>query len=217
MSGNARKTTGVIAVAAAVLVAVVAIFVSSKASWGESYISDNLSAQKIVLPEKANPDGSKNEEVAASECLTANAGKLMTTGAQAECYANDYIGVHMKNSTKEATLTSKAAIGMNEGATSLEGATYSTLGKFARGLDPSKATDATERKAIEADATMASGLRDSLYQGEMLRGTLLNAYGWSVVVGIAGTAVLALWLVAALLFLSGIVLVVKSRKNPHQV
>jgi len=94
------------------------------------------------------------------------AGQKVDTGREAEAYA-DLIGFHLTD------------------IENADGMTYAELGAVQTGLreeiaaaeqsgDPALASLEQEL----ADVTLA---RDTVFKGEMLRGTLLNAYGWYTV------------------------------------
>ena len=117
-------------------------FVAGFAFWASSFatsqVHDQLAAQKIVFPTTTSTAFTKLP-AADQTAMAPYAGQLMTTGTQAEVYANHFIGVHL-----------------NEIA---GGKTYAQFP--ATGLTPAQ-----------------SAQKSSLFQGETLRGLLLNAYGW---------------------------------------
>ena len=82
----------------AVLLLIVGIVLTSNASFAKNYVGDQLSQQHITF---ATVDKlTANEKNSA--CLVQYAGQNMTTGKQAECYANEYIGGHLKTSSSAA-------------------------------------------------------------------------------------------------------------------
>jgi hypothetical protein len=66
--------------------------------WGHSVVSSDvhnqLAAQKIVFPAAGSPE-IKALPAADAAAMTAYAGQLMTTGAQAQTYADHFIAVHL--------------------------------------------------------------------------------------------------------------------------
>jgi hypothetical protein len=92
--------------AAAVLILVLALVLQNQANFARRYVHDQLGQEKITFTPAA---GLKPDESA--PCLKKYAGQLMTNGAQAECYANDYIGVHVTliNNGKTYSETSNEA------------------------------------------------------------------------------------------------------------
>ena len=124
----------------------------------------------------------------------------MSSGKMAECYANEYIALHMAESATEA---------------GYEGATFSTMGGYVRpGTEVSlvdalaAATEGGDQATIdEAQAALdtAKGLRSTLQTGETLRGLLLTTYGFSIFGERAGQAATVLLLGALVIFLLSIV------------
>ena len=74
-------------------------FVSGFAFWASSFstgqVHDNLAAQQIVFP-PANSPAITSLPAADAAAMTAYAGQQMTTGAQAETYADHFIAVHLR-------------------------------------------------------------------------------------------------------------------------
>ena len=80
-------------IALAGLLLVLGLVMTSNANFAKGYVKDQLSQQHITF--KA-ADALTPEE-AQSACVVKYAGQPLTTGAQAECYANDFIGLHVKS------------------------------------------------------------------------------------------------------------------------
>ena len=124
--------------------------------WGNSFVhnmvSDELTAQKISVPAIGAPGFDAKDLGAAQYAeISQYAGQAVTTGPQAQAYANDYINVHLQ----------KVAAGQ----------TYSQIsGQLI--AENAKATPDAKKVAT------LSGQRTTLFMGETLRGLLLNAYGW---------------------------------------
>ena len=92
-----RRTLDVIASAGGMVLTIVLLVAGALAMWGYTFtngnVHDQLAAQKIYVP----PKGS--EALASPEIgpyLNKYAGQQLTTGAQAEAYANHFIAVHLK-------------------------------------------------------------------------------------------------------------------------
>ncbi|HXA29452.1 MAG TPA: hypothetical protein VN193_12000 [Candidatus Angelobacter sp.] len=124
--------------------------------WANSFSHDQviteLTAQKITVPTVGSPGfDAKTLGAVQYADLSQYAGQAVSTGPQAQAYANDYINVHL----------SKVA----------NGQTYSQV---------SGALIAEQAKATPDAKVVAtlSGQRTTLFMGETLRGLLLNAYGW---------------------------------------
>ena len=75
----------------AALILVLGLVLQNQANFAEDYVHDQLTAQQIVF----TPEDKLTEEEKANTCLVVYAGEQLVTGKQAECYANDYIGLHL--------------------------------------------------------------------------------------------------------------------------
>ncbi|MGC1211371.1 MAG: hypothetical protein WA890_08945 [Micromonospora sp.] len=168
----------------AVLMLVVGIVLTSNANFANSYVHDQLSAQHISF----KPADQLTDEEKKSDCLREYAGKQLTTGKQAECYANEFIGLHLKGISG--------------------GQTYADLGKPEAALKAQVAqaeqTNAANLPDLQKQLAGVSAQRDTVFKGETLRGVLLTSYGFSEMGRKAGQAALAMYLGAALLLLLSI-------------
>ena len=93
-----RKTFDAIATMAGLVLAVVLAIGGGLLVWRHSVIStdvhNQLAAQKIVFPAAGSPE-IKALPAADAAAMTAYAGQTMTTGAQAQAYADHFIAVHL--------------------------------------------------------------------------------------------------------------------------
>ena len=172
--------------------AIGAVVVGGIALWLGGFIQSNirneLTSQQITF----SPADGLSDEERAIPGIVENAGLPLTTGNQAQVYAN-YIGLHMQESAEEA---------------GYPGAVYATLGGIQRQLRAAvaEATESGDEAALEeaqAQLTTVTNLRNTMLTGSNLRGNLLSAYGWdNVATGItaAGVAVIVLAVVFAALF-----------------
>ena len=91
-----RRTFDTLAVGAGLVIAAILLVAGGLLTWGHSFVTNEvhtqLAAQKIVFP-AANSPAIKAPEFAA---MHQYAGQLMTTGAQAEVYADHFIANHLK-------------------------------------------------------------------------------------------------------------------------
>ena len=91
-----RRTFDVLAVGAGLVIAAILLVAGGLLTWGHSVVSSDvhtqLAAEKIVFPANNSP-AIKAPEFAA---MHQYAGQLMTTGAQAEVYADHFIANHLK-------------------------------------------------------------------------------------------------------------------------
>jgi len=170
----------------AVLFVVVGLVLQNQADFAKDTVAQQLGAEKIYFTPAANLNG--EDKGPGGDCLVKygtgdEAARQLLTGAQAECYANHYIEFHIGEMVKAA---------------GYEGATYASLGNVVRGELPAaveaaqKAVDDAKAagqptadleaalKAAQDKLTAVSGLRNTLFQGETLRGMLLTTYGFSI-------------------------------------
>ena len=112
----------------------------------------------------------------------------MTHGNQARIYANDFINIHLKGVAGGLTY---ASIGTKISAVNAQlAATPKTVPNYA---------------TLQAQVTTLNGQKATLFNGEMLRGTLLNSWGWwtlgsyTIYAGI-GLLIAALGVLGALVF-----------------
>ena len=199
-----RRTLDMVFVAGGVLLAVLlgvlGLVMKANADFANDYVKDQLSQQQINF----TPAAALTPEEAASSCLVEYAGTPLDSGAKAECYANDYIALHMGKSATEA---------------GYPGATYATLGGITREIR-AELTAATEAgrptDEIQARADEATALRETMFKGETLRGLLLTSYGFSVF-GDKGSEVETVAFIAALVLLlaslAGLVHFARTPKN----
>lgn len=163
----------------AALILVLGLVLQNQANFAETYVKDQLTAQQIVF----TPEDKLTEEEKANTCLVVYAGEQLVTGKQAECYANDYIGLHLGET--------------NDGKTYSQTSTESRAAATAAKADPNNAELAATAKALD-------GKVQTLFRGETLRGLLLTSYGFSIFGERAGQAALVCFLVAGVLFLASI-------------
>ena len=144
----------------AILLLVLGLTLTSNANFAEDYVKDQLSEQQISF----KPLAALTEEEKQSACLVEYAGQPLTTGKQAECYANEFIGLH-----------AKATAG---------GETYASLGNIQTELRTQVAgaqgTGAANLPDLQAQLAEVTAQRETLFKGETLRGLLLTSYGFSV-------------------------------------
>jgi hypothetical protein len=185
-------SVGGLAIAGLLLIA--GIVLTANANFANDYVRDQLTEQNITF--KAAED--LTDEERAQACLVEYAGQLMTTGKQAECYANNFIGLHLESST--------------------DGQSYAELGTVQSGLR-AQVADAQESEAanladLQKQLTDVTAQRETAFKGETLRGLLLTSYGFSEFGVKAGQAALVAYLAAALMFLLAIAGLVHAYVTP---
>ena len=93
-----RKTFDVLASVAGLVLAVVLAVGGGLMLWGHNFVdnqvSTQLTAQKIVFPATSNPEF-KALPPADAAAMGQYAGQAMTTGAQAQVYADNFIAFHL--------------------------------------------------------------------------------------------------------------------------
>jgi hypothetical protein len=176
------------------LLLVLGIVLKSNANFANDYVKDQLGAQQINF---TPVEGLSDEEVAV-DCLKDNAGEALTTGKQAECYANEYIGLHLTE--------------INEGKT------YSQTSGAARAAraeaDAAEESGAANAEELAATATELEGKVQALFRGETLRGLLLTSYGFSEFGRKADQAAAVSFLAALVLLLASLAGAVHAARAP---
>jgi hypothetical protein len=147
-------------IAVAILLVLLGFVFKTNADFADSYVHDQLAEQKISFTAAEF----LSDEEKTSTCLIENAGTPLDSGKKAECYANDYIGMHLKG------------IGGGE--------TYATIGaiqtKAKTALADATAANASNVVELKAELDKITGQRESMFKGETLRGLLLTSYGFSI-------------------------------------
>jgi hypothetical protein len=171
------QVLGVIALAVGVFALVAGLY-------AHSYVSDQLSQEKITMPAAA---AYKTLPQESQDALAPYAGQPMTTGDQAQAFSNHYIWEHMT----AACSAIKDAKGNAVPAVPADKCNYSGVGGVV-----SAATDPDQKAAYSA-------VRNTLFQGDTLRTSLLTAYAfWLIGTIAAWIGAIALVLGAALVLLS---------------
>lgn len=160
-------------------------------NWGATFAADavgsQLKAQEITMPAET---GNKDESAEVTAFFADNGEKIMTTGKQAQMYADHYLGFHLAGMPTYA-----AASGANRAAAA------------ALAANPNDAT-------LKADAAAKSAIVDTVFKGTMLRGTLLTAYAFGTLGSIAGIAALVSLAGAAVMFFLSVLGLLHIRRTP---
>ena len=178
----------------AALLVIIGVVLTSNANFANDYVTDQLSAQNITF----KPADALTDEEKASDCVVENAGKKLTTGKQAECYANEFIGLHLKSVA--------------------DGATYAELGtpqsELRTQVADAEKTNAPNLASLQDQLTEITAQRDTLFKGETLRGLLLTSYGFSEFGTKAAQAATVAYIAAGLLLLLGIAGLIHAFTTP---
>ena len=147
-------------------------------------IHDELVSQQIFFPgtDQVKAGGALDPKEFPAE-ITQYAGTQVDTGDKARVYANDFIGKHLVGVANGQTYS--------QISTKLQ-ADNATL-KTMQPSDPGYAD-------LQKEINTLSAQRTTLFQGDTLRSSLLNAYGWYTVGTYSIYAGLALILVALVVF-----------------
>ena len=168
----------------AILLLIAGLVLSSNASFANTYVKTQLTQQNITF----KTADTLTDEEKSKACLVTYAGQKLTTGKQAECYANDFIGLHLE--------------------TTAGGKTYADLGEPQSKLrtQVAAAQKANDPNLADLQKQLAdvTAQRETMFKGETLRGLLLTSYGFSEFGTKAGQAALVAYLAAGLIGLLSI-------------
>jgi hypothetical protein len=163
------------------LLLIAAFVLTSNANFANDYVATQLTEQNITF----KPLAALTPEEKQQACVVEYAGQKLTTGKQAECYANNFIGLHLESIA--------------------DGKTYADLGAPQSALREQVAaaekTNDPKLADLQAQLAEVSAQRESLFKGETLRGLLLTSYGFSEFGRKAGQAALVAYLATALMAL----------------
>ena len=139
-----RKTFDKIVTSIGALLTVFLLVAAVLLNWGATFASDSvasqLEAQKITMPKAADFSPDTDPDVLAY--FVSRDGELMSTGKDAQMYADHYIALHMSNMPTYAEASGAA------------------------------------RSAVGEDKVAKEAIVETVFRGNMLRGTLLTAYAF---------------------------------------
>jgi len=163
------------------LLVIAGFVLTANANFASTYVADQLSQQKISF----KTADTLTDEEKSQACLVTYAGQPLTTGKQAECYANNFIGVHLKSIAG--------------------GQTYAELGvpqtKLQAQVTQAQKDNAPNLADLQKQLATVTGQRETVFKGETLRGLLLTSYGFSEFGTKAAQAATVAYVAAGLLFL----------------
>ena len=153
----------------AILVLVLGLVLKSEADFAQRTVKEQLGEQRITFTAAEKLTESEKTWKTGSQCLIDNAGKQMETGAQAACYANYYIALHLEEQANRA---------------GFPGETYGSMGAQLTALRAQVADAKAKNDPAAADLQKkldaGTALRENQFKGETLRGLLLTSYGFSI-------------------------------------
>ena len=177
------------------LLLIMGLVLNSNANFAKSYVRDQLEEQKISFKPAASLTAQEKQQA----CIVQYAGQAVTTGKQAECYANHFIGLHL---------------GSIAG-----GKTYAELGDVQTALK-AQIADAQKNNApnladLQKQLTDITASRETVFKGETLRGLLLTSFGFSVFGVKGGQVATVAFVLAGLLFLLTLAGFVHAVRTPR--
>jgi len=142
-----------------VFLLVAAVLLNWGASFANQSVNNQLSQQKITMPDKDGA-GFKALSEEAQVALAPFSNMPLTTGKQAQAYADFYIGSHLKGIAG--------------------GKVYSEVSGMALAAS-AKSKAEPNNVALASEAATLMGQRTTLFMGETLRGLLLYSYAfWQI-------------------------------------
>jgi hypothetical protein len=194
-----RKTLDIIVglglVALAGLLLIAGVVLTSNANFANDYVKTQLAQQQITFKTADTLTAEEKQ----SACLVQYAGQPLNSGKQAECYANEFIGLHLQSIAG--------------------GKTYAQLGDVQTDLKAKLATAQQANDPAAADLqkqlTDVNAQRETVFKGETLRGLLLTSYGFSEFGAKAAQAALVAYLASGLLLLLGAAGLIHAARTPR--
>ncbi len=161
-------------------------------NWGATFatgaVGDQLAAQKITIPGNTGDPAASKDVV---DFFAKNADKIMTTGKQAQMYADHYIQFHLSSMPTYADASNDNRVASGRAA-----------------ADPTNAD-------LKADAEKKAAIVETVFKGQSLRGMLLNAYAFWELGQIASISAVAALVGALLMLLLSIAGLIHIRRTPE--
>jgi hypothetical protein len=166
------------------LLLVAGLVLTANANFANTYVTDQLTQQNIQF----KAADTLTDEEKAKPCLVEYAGQQLATGKQAECYANDFIGLHLESTAG--------------------GKTYAELGtpqsQLRAQIAEAQKANAANVADLQKQLADVTAQRETVFKGETLRGLLLTSYGFSEFGVKAGQAATVVYIAAGLMLLLAI-------------
>lgn len=180
-----RKNFDKIVTAVGFGLAVFLLIAAGLLSWGAGFASDavssQLKAQEITFPAVT---GNADESADITKFFADNGDKILSNAAQAQMYADHYLGFHLSKMP-----------------------TYAAASGASRAAAAEVAKNPTD-ETLKTEAASKAAMVDTVFKGTVLRGTLLTAYAFgtlgsiaaiSALVSVAGALIMLLLSVLGLL------------------
>ena len=186
-----RFMPGVAGIAVAVALVGLGSVLRSNAAFAEQNVARQMAEQRITF----KPAETLTPEERNTPCLVRYAGQALTTGAQAECYANHFIGNHLKKVADGRTYSEMRAVQteLRERLTRAQAANEPGVGDLQRELGE------------------VNGKRQTLFEGETVRGLLLTSYGFGTLGTKADQGATVAFAASVMVLLLSLVVLVRAR------
>jgi hypothetical protein len=185
--------------ALAVVLVIVGAIVHNQSAFAVNTVQSQLAAQGIRFTpvDQLMPDQKQQG------CLVANAGKLLETPSQAECYANYQIALDL--------------LTVDHGATYYEASLPVRHLEVKMAILGAKDPRSPELPKLEAQYAQLEGPASALFQGESLRGMLLTTYGFGHMGQLGDETATVLFVLAGLCALAAIAIAVVQGRQKASV
>ena len=191
-----KHSKAIFAVVIAVVLLALGLVLKNQADFSRDYLKSQLEAHGITFTQVEFLLPSQKDV----PCLIENAGKPLTTGKQAECYAKYQIALDM-----DLIDNGNPYFVTHYNAYLSDVAKYSAIE-----ADPN---DPAIPGLVQASLD-AHRKGDDMLAGEATSGLLLTAYGFSIIGDRLAQAALACFILAGLALVIGIVLFIRSNRKP---
>ncbi|HEY7269025.1 MAG TPA: hypothetical protein VH951_04285 [Dehalococcoidia bacterium] len=151
------------------LLLVGAVVMRQQANFAKDTVHDQLSEQKIAFTSADKLTAAdKAYTEARSGCVEKFAGQDLTTGKQAECWADEYMAGHLSTMPSAANPLTYSQIGDAQTALRTQIAAAKTAGQN------------DQAATLQTQLDSLTTTRETVFKGETLRGLLLTTYGFSI-------------------------------------
>jgi hypothetical protein len=194
----------------AVLLVVLGAVMLNRADFSRNYVHDQLVQESVVFPvAKDLQPREKSFTEARSGCVLTYAGQEVTTGKQAECYANEYLGGHLSWLATRLGMTQVAYVdGKNYRELGLE------LANIRAQIKTAEQSGSPDVAALQQKLTDVTTVRQKMFEGTMLRNALLTSYGFGELGTLARTGSNVCFAIGGLLVLLAIASFAHAARTP---
>lgn len=160
-----------------VVIAIVLLVAGGLLTWAHFFIGNEVDSQ-LSAQDITMPEGDALKALPADDqgALKKYAGEDLKTGPQAKAYADHFILAHMNEASDNRS--------------------YSAVSTAQR--------EACASDATSDDCTQLTGLKETLFQGDTLRGLLLYGYAFATIGTIAGYGAIACFIGAVVMLALGL-------------